>query len=564
MKDELSDPKNIEDYKLQRDLHNTLKICMKTEAAQILNSNKGEDCILLIIDEAHHSAAPSYKPFFNNKIGILGLTATPTRTDDSQLEFEAVSYSISFNELVERGVIIKPVFENFYTNNTIDVTSLDQSNDSELNKFNTPIRNEQIADEIIKRSDRYKKVVVFVGTNAHVISLFETVKKKVSKQYEHVGYIYGGDHNDKNWNNDHYLEWHKDVKSSVLINCKLLNEGYNDPSINAIVMAVPTRSILYYTQCVGRVVRGKKKGAGYVLEVVDNLPNINYRIDNKWLFADISDRLEPIIKEETCYDLGDFKKTLKRLLDNHKLSMPKEENFDKLFDKIKDYQFDRISLLLFSSNSNIDKESKWKFLIFTPDNKFRYVALFNDLSNNIESYYNLNYDYLFKNLETAKEVSADEYFQYRIFKVDLISSLNQAYNEIKAGKKVERLEYIIFTKGERYPQGFLDFIKGCFNEDELKSNYNDMREIKKYVIKFPLPVEGYEGLFLNDLEFQFCTNFIKTLMNIKSKDNVADHEKHINEVVFNMTNIPIPLRFIESMKRIVREDTKPYYFSLGG
>ena len=31
----------------------------------------------------------------------------------------------------------------------------------------------------------------------------------------------------------------------------------------------------------------------HIVEVVDELPNIQYRIDNRWLFAEISDWLEP-------------------------------------------------------------------------------------------------------------------------------------------------------------------------------------------------------------------------------------------------------------------------------
>ncbi|MDE1832920.1 MAG: DEAD/DEAH box helicase family protein, partial [Candidatus Micrarchaeota archaeon] len=127
VKEEISDPKNIKKYKLNKNLHTILKVCMKKEASEILSGSRNSGCRLLIIDEAHHSAAPTYKPFFRNKIGILGLTATPTRTDSYQLEFDSVSYSISFSELVQKGVIIKPVFENVYTTETIDVKSLDQS-----------------------------------------------------------------------------------------------------------------------------------------------------------------------------------------------------------------------------------------------------------------------------------------------------------------------------------------------------------------------------------------------------------------------------------------------------
>jgi superfamily II DNA or RNA helicase len=56
---------------------------------------------LIIIDEAHHGAADSYQPIFQNqRVGILGLTATPSRHDGVPLDFERESYSIGFPDLL--------------------------------------------------------------------------------------------------------------------------------------------------------------------------------------------------------------------------------------------------------------------------------------------------------------------------------------------------------------------------------------------------------------------------------------------------------------------------------
>ena len=65
-------------------------------------------------------------------------------------------------------------------------------------------------------------------------------------------------------------------------------------------MATPTNSILYYLQCIGRVVRTPEdysNARAHVIEIIDRLPNVSYRIDNRWLFAEISDFLEPKIED---------------------------------------------------------------------------------------------------------------------------------------------------------------------------------------------------------------------------------------------------------------------------
>ena len=560
----LSDQNNIKSYDLDKNLKDVIKVCMKKEAEKILHKDS-KKCKLLVIDEAHHSAANSYKQFFRNDLGVLGLTATPTRTDDKGLDFDSVSYSISFRELVNRGVIIKPEFESVHTNQTINISSLSESDNEELNKFNSDIRNNLIVKEILERSDKYKKVIIFVGTIRHVDSLYRALNtnNEVIQKFGHIGYIYGSNKNDKEMDNDDYLNQHKKLSSSILVNCKLLNEGYDDPKINAIVMAVPTRSILYYSQCIGRVVRSNKKEPGYVLEFVDNLPNIKYKIDNKWLFADISDRLEPVIEERDYSDINDFKETLKSILNPDSLSMDENiSNFEEIFDKIKFYKPEDISLLLFSANKIIENKSKWKFLIFTPENRSNYVALFNKLSNNIEKYSNKNHKYLFEKLPEAIPLSKDKYFSSRNFRIDLITALNFAYSEINANTKVGRLKYFIFTKRDKWPQKFLDFIKDCFNEEELKNTYIMDRRENSYIVKFPLPLRGYEGKFLNKVEFEFFKDVVKILQDISLEEKIEDHFISLVKLKYNFTNIPIPIKLFDSISLIVREELNPYYLDL--
>ena len=60
----------------------------------------------VVIDEAHHSKASSYQPIFlNTSVGVLGLTATPSRHDGRALDFERESYSIGFPDLIKKRII---------------------------------------------------------------------------------------------------------------------------------------------------------------------------------------------------------------------------------------------------------------------------------------------------------------------------------------------------------------------------------------------------------------------------------------------------------------------------
>ena len=73
-------------------LGNVIQVKMLSDATQNHVIDKPK---LVIIDEAHHSAAPSYQSFFNPSYGVLGLTATPTRNDDYALDYDDIVYSLS-------------------------------------------------------------------------------------------------------------------------------------------------------------------------------------------------------------------------------------------------------------------------------------------------------------------------------------------------------------------------------------------------------------------------------------------------------------------------------------
>jgi superfamily II DNA or RNA helicase len=66
---------------------------------------------LLVIDEAHHAAAPTYRRIIdsvrdcNPDVAIFGVTATPNRGDNKALRpvFSNVSDQITLAELIQSG-----------------------------------------------------------------------------------------------------------------------------------------------------------------------------------------------------------------------------------------------------------------------------------------------------------------------------------------------------------------------------------------------------------------------------------------------------------------------------
>jgi len=437
---------NISTYKFNDNLSQILEVRMIKRGAQTLYGSHIDEYRLIIVDEAHHSEAASYQSFFRNDMGVLGLTATPTRNDGRELKFDDdLYYSISFRELVKRGVLIKPKIISINTNITINTRDLRFiSTNNQLELFNIKTRNARICSELFRKIDQYnlKKIVIFVGTNNHVKSLYNIINeynKSINNKIQHVGFIYGGDNNDRNISNEKYLEDHVKMKSSILINCRILNEGYDDSSIDTVVMATPTSSILYYIQCVGRVVRNPKDGGrkAYVLEMVDQLPNVNYRIDNRWLYAEISDYLEPEIIDLSFDNKFDLKIQMKKIIIDHNIEF-------KYHSSLHNIQLTTdISLLLFNAIPD-DFKNSWHPLLFSTKTKNIYTNVFNVLSNNIEEYYCAAYSTaIFGRLKIPRD---DFFFSDRRFIADFIVALKEAYDIKQRREKVNNIKYFLLNK----------------------------------------------------------------------------------------------------------------------
>jgi superfamily II DNA or RNA helicase len=108
----------------------------------------------------------------------------------------------------------------------------------------------------------------------------------LADKYESIGLILGDERRRyisatqaeiANESRSDFIAAQKSSRRSLLVNVDVLTEGYDDPTVNTIVMARPTNSKLVYMQALGRAVRidpENETKEAYVVEVVDNLPNI--------------------------------------------------------------------------------------------------------------------------------------------------------------------------------------------------------------------------------------------------------------------------------------------------
>ena len=208
----------------------------------------------IVVDEAHHAAAPSYRrilDYFKPDL-LLGVTATPQRSDSVRLidVFQEIVYYKSIQDLIKEGWLSPLVGYRVKTSTDIsdvEIQNGEYKQDQLIEAIDNPSRNNSIVTAYNDLANA-KKTVVFAAGVDHAENLAEAFRKNRSS----VRVIIGTTPEEER---RQILSDFKSGAVTVLVNVGVLTEGFDEPSIEAIILAKPTRSSLLYTQIVGRGTR---------------------------------------------------------------------------------------------------------------------------------------------------------------------------------------------------------------------------------------------------------------------------------------------------------------------
>ena len=534
---------------------------MANELANHMDA-KGTGAELVVIDEAHHAAPTTvrYGPLFARKnLGILGLTATPSRHDGELLEFERESYSIGFPDLVKLGIVLKPEVRKVQ-GGRYEITDLDADDDRE--QFNNVDRNSKIIAELLRCHDEYKKVIIYVGTTKHVESLHAQLNASALRdKYESISYITGSA-NSRNLDRDEFIAQEKQYKRSILVNITVLSEGYDDPQINTVVMAAPSRSKLYYMQAMGRAIRHDPADAlkkAFCVEIDDTLPNIRYRIDNRWLYSDVSDALEPAVLDSEYGTAETFRNALLAIYECYNVPGPEQHvpNYD---------QDERYTLFLFKRYLAAGKYSHFP-LIVTNANRVQISGLFNFLSARMAR---------FKNSRTVRDAAL------RMAGIDVLAFIGSEdkqrwlYEAMSLSVPLEDLSRPdeVASKGSpwitfvafRYSQPnfsaeLLGFVEHLTNKDVVLKLIEERNFVPgSRILRLPLPLQSYLGEIVSTTEFDAVKTIVDKLIALKAAAGELDHRAEVYSLLAGAI-LPIELAHANSLVLIARLE-EPYSFLL--
>ena len=538
----------------ERSFKDNVRIMMVAGAANYIANNN--NIKLLIIDEAHHAAITNvtYGPLFEYpNLGILGLTATPSRHDGQPLEFDRESYSIGFPDLIDKQIIISPEVRQLDGGRFEDITARGTTFDG-LDALSTNERNQKIIQHISNHTDDYTKIIIYAGSVRHTKELCNAIRQSaLAENYESVDYIVGEGWSGGEEKREAFIERIKSYYRSIVVNFDVLSEGYDDPRVNTIVMARPSRSKLVYMQAVGRGVRIDPENPSkrsYIVEVVDELPNIRYRIDNRWLFSEISDFLEPRVTDIFVGTSTQFTTAVEQLYERYAV--------DARYRDMPNWSVtNRYSLLLFRYYAS--KETDKHIAIMIDNTNRRAVSnWFNFLSRNMEKFVKLGvHPEQAMRMARHYDVGGLEDPKTQHLIIDAMEEAEKQRN--RRIRESDQAKYWISFVAFRYRQeqlspDLLNFMSEMVNVDQLKDQILQRNfQPGAHLVRFPLPLEGYVGEVITAAEFGQLAKIILTLSEIKKAIGQTDHRRAVRDSL-DSSVLPVDLIYRNALVQIVREE----------
>ncbi|RPK63414.1 type I restriction enzyme EcoKI subunit R [Streptomyces sp. ADI96-02] len=238
---------------------------------------------LTTFDEAHQAVAPTYRRVVDaltlrSDSSLLGLTATPGRTwatiaEDEKLSdffarqkvmLEIDGHDNPVTALIEQGYLARPEFRTVAADSGTLLSSRDQQ--ALASSFDIPEAlmarlannvqwNLQVVRTVLDLSKHHRRILLFAASVEHS-RLLVAILSVLGLDTDQVTAESPARHRDR------AIARFKGPGSRpmVLSNYGVLTTGFDAPAASATVIARPTRSLVLYSQMVGRVIRGPKAG----------------------------------------------------------------------------------------------------------------------------------------------------------------------------------------------------------------------------------------------------------------------------------------------------------------
>jgi len=542
-------------------LANRIKFIMLSELPNLLSPDANRPA-LIVIDEAHHAAASSYQLALNPPwpIPVLALTATPNRGDRLPIGVDQIAFNITYRELADRGAILSPTFLDF------PVENFDWS-EAVVG---------DLADYIIDRTEaEFTKVLVLAPRVERVEEFYAALTARLAVEPGHpldeedIGYVHGAG-NSLGIDNEDFLARFGAKPRAVLVSAQLLLEGFDDPSINTVVLTYPSSSVIRLMQAAGRCVRyAPDKQAAYVVQARND--DIAYHFDQRWLYQEIDDVLRPELLDIDYTDPADLRTKIASTLSAHKLDAASADRIKAHAEALLPGDTCRLFLYglpYFGSEESFSENARWGGILETPESSSTIRSIFNafcaigaDLSDPTDFLarecpaHGFVQDFTpgslwmqFSGLLTAAFFAKREVYG----PVPVQASKTRPYR--RAGPTTW-LKYVTFHYRPIVPPALAAFLEDCHNRTEVEAAYLLAPEVHA-AIKVPLPLGGAEAYLVDGSAFAELEREIQQIRDKLATAKPCDQFGVLASHLAGVGSVKAPLRLMLRIEHLLSEETR--------
>ena len=531
-----------------------IQFVMIQELASALAESQ-DKLVLVIVDEAHHAAAPSYGALFENPSApALFLTATPVRRDALPIGVEEVCYTISYRELFKRGCLVEPIFEPALTLDDLDWAQPEGLRD--------------LADYLIDRTDSdFRKTLVVVTQQVRAEVLYDALQALLIDSDEHsltpddVAFVHGSRTSAGTEPNDFLDEFVAWPRGILIATGQLVGEGFDDPGIDAVVITYPSSSLGHLMQVAGRALRIRPgKDRAHVVQVRES--PLEYYFEQRWLYQDISDALRPALIDLTYSNQATLRAEVAHQLTAHRVAEPVVARVLSELEGVPPGETVHLMLTglhYWESVDSFDSAAPWGAVLVPETMREPFLQIFNQISASTEDIKEAD-QFLLQWIR--RELAPGSLWKSY---VDLVHAMEYARREIQgteyanAASRPYRksigttwLRYITLTYLPRISPELEAFLGDVVNRAAILAEYETRSEEIALATKIELPLMGSFAYLLTAAQARwFEQGRERLLLSLANTDPLRSFEV-LDTLRREFSSSPIPLRLVSEFRQFLR------------
>ncbi len=203
---------------------------------------------LVIIDEAHYNSFRKLFKFFENSV-ILGVTATPLSSNiklPMKDNYKKLIVGESIESLIQKKFLAKANMYNYDV--SLQTLKLGISGDYTVKSSDELYGNHSMLNKLVAayiEIAKGTKTLIFnngINTSRYVCEIF----RKAGYNIRHL------DNKNNASERKEILKWFKETPDAILTSVSILTTGFDEPSVETIILNRATRSLTLYFQMIGR------------------------------------------------------------------------------------------------------------------------------------------------------------------------------------------------------------------------------------------------------------------------------------------------------------------------